>query len=78
MNDQHTEILLGIQKELSTNTEATKNIQKDIASLNTKVAFTNGKVRLHTKILLIVGAVVATLLITNGNENVIKILKLFI
>ena len=38
---------------------------------------TNGKLFIHTKILLVFGAVVATLLITNGSE-MIKLFKLII
>lgn len=41
-----------------------------------KVTYTNGKVKLHTKILLIVGCVVGTMLVMSGSElvNFIKIL----
>lgn len=42
-----------------------------------QVTFTNGKVKLITKWLLILGSVSATLLVTNGSET-ISILKLFI
>lgn len=52
--------------------------QKDMAEINERVKITNGKVKLHTKILLIVGAVLATLLITNGDEKIIKIINLFL
>jgi hypothetical protein len=82
MNEEHVEILLGIQKEVSTNTESLKNVKDEIkgeiVALKKQVTFTNGKVRLHSKILLVVGAVLATLLVTSGNERVIEIFKLFI
>jgi hypothetical protein len=77
MSEEHTQILLGIQKELSTNTEATKSIQKDMVDVKTQVAFTNGKVKLHTKIMLVTGAVLATYFVMSGNEKIISIFKLF-
>lgn len=47
------------------------------AGLNANQKKTNGNVLMHTKILLVFGAVIATLLITNGSE-LIKIFHLII
>lgn len=78
MPEQHIEILLKLHEELVSNTQATKEMKNDIVALKEQVRFTNGKVRLHTKILLVVGAIVATLLITSDNGKVVEIVKLFI
>ena len=78
MKDKYLDILLGIQNELSTNTSETKELKSKVESLDAKVSYTNGKVRLHTKILLVVGAVLATLLLTSDNKEIIEIVKLFI
>lgn len=78
MPKENIEILLKLHEELVSNTDATKEIRRDIISLKEQVKFTNGKVRLHTKILLVVGAITATLLITSGDEKIIKIVNLFL
>jgi hypothetical protein len=45
-------------------------IDKKIDGVIAQVKFTNGKVKLHEKILLVVGAIVFTLLIVNGSPFV--------
>ena len=42
-------------------------IHEKLDTIIEKVNYTNGTVRLHTKILYVVGAVAGTLLITNGS-----------
>ena len=53
--------------------------RQDIAleKIDSQVAYTNGQVKFHAKLLLVVGAVTGTLLITNGSE-LIQVFKLFI
>lgn len=46
------------------------SIHEKLDTIISKVEYTNGTVRTHTKILYIVGAVVGTLLITNGSPFV--------
>jgi DNA-binding transcriptional regulator GbsR (MarR family) len=41
---------------------------KILEKISAQVEYTNGQVKLHTKVLLIVGAVLATLLVTNSSE----------
>jgi predicted transcriptional regulator len=47
-----------------------ESIHEKLDTIIEKVEYTNGTVRLHTKILYIVGAVAGTLLITNGSPFV--------
>lgn len=46
------------------------SIHEKLDTIISKVEYTNGTVRLHTKILYIVGAVAGKLLITNGSPFV--------
>jgi vacuolar-type H+-ATPase catalytic subunit A/Vma1 len=41
---------------------------KVLNQLLTQVTYTNGQVKLHAKVLLVVGSILATLLVTNGSE----------
>ena len=68
MNDQHLDKLIEIQKELSTNTESTNGINRRLDVLNGKVAMNSGDISKLYKIVIVVGTVAGTLLITNGSE----------
>lgn len=50
---------------------------KALEKIDMQVAYTNGQVRFHTKVLLVVGTAIAVLLITNGSE-LAKIFELII
>lgn len=44
------------------------DVRKDIKEIKVQVTAINGKVKMITKVGLVLGAVVGTLLITNGSE----------
>lgn len=50
---------------------------ESLDEIKNQVTYTNGQVKFHAKLLLVVGAVTGTLLITNGSE-LIQVFKLFI
>ena len=50
--------------------EAVKGVDSKVIELNKKVSYTNGRVRRHEKILLVVGTAVAVLLIVSGSKFV--------
>ena len=54
-----------------------KHIKEKLDSIENLATNTNGKVRMHTKLFIGLGAVTGTLLVTNGSE-LIKIFKLII
>jgi len=70
MKDQNTDLLIKISTDLATNTQATKGIESHLDRLNNKVAKHGDRLNNHTKILLIVGTAVGTLLVLNGSQLV--------
>lgn len=54
-----------------------KDFKAQLTRIEAQTTKTNGTVRWHTRVLLVVGAVIATLLVTNGSE-LISIFKLII
>ncbi len=47
-----------------------EHIKKELCEIKKLATATNGKVRNHTKVLLVVGAILGTLLTTNGSDLV--------
>jgi hypothetical protein len=57
-----------IDAKLDSLHESMKSLGEKIDAVDNKVSFTNGKVRRHEKILLIVGTALFVLLLVNGSE----------
>lgn len=76
MTDKFFDKLLDIQKELSSNTTATRGIEDHLRRLNGKVASHENKISKMTLALAIVGTCLATLAVSTNPELVKFIITL--